>query len=112
LWASFVVGIPKAGGDRGGAIQLAILSASICVICGFSWVGGLCDFFVSLCLCVCDVCGRIWVYLGYLWAIIDRSDSRVVGGKGNANKATNAICVYLRDLRFLLGGWVGLVSWW
>ena len=32
------------------------LSASICVICGFSVSGGrLCDFFVSSCLCVCDV---------------------------------------------------------
>jgi len=34
--------------------SLPSVSAFICVICGFSVSGRLCDFFVSLCLCVCD----------------------------------------------------------
>ena len=45
LWALFVVGTLAAVAESGGAIQLASLSASICVICGFSWAGG--------CLCGC-----------------------------------------------------------
>ena len=40
LWALFVVGIFEAVGESGGSIQLAILSASICVICGFYRVAG------------------------------------------------------------------------
>jgi len=43
----FVAGILEAVGESGGAIQLTILSASIRVIGGFSWAGGLGDFFVS-----------------------------------------------------------------
>ena len=55
-----VVGILEAFRGNGSAIQLAHLSASICVICGFSWVGGrLCDVLVSSCLRGCDVGG--WV---------------------------------------------------
>ena len=40
LWALFVVGLLEADGESGCAIQLAKLSAFICVICGFSWAGG------------------------------------------------------------------------
>jgi len=33
---------------------------------------------------------------------------KIVGGNGGASKSDSSICVYLSDLRFLLGGFVAL----
>ena len=40
LWAFLIVGVLEVVGASGGATQMARLSVSIRVICGFSWAGG------------------------------------------------------------------------